>query len=67
MVESALVTALAEGEFTQILRHSAGAVSVRQVRTFGADSVLTTNRGVTVALSDGTEFQLTIVKSRGVE
>lgn len=37
---------------------------IQDVRSFADDQVLTSNKGVTVKLADGTEFQLTIVKSR---
>jgi hypothetical protein len=41
---------------------AAQSVSVLEVPTFGSDSVLTPERGVTVVLTDGSEFRLTIVK-----
>lgn len=37
---------------------------VQDVRSFADDQVLTNNKGLTVKLADGSEFQLTIVKSR---
>jgi len=37
---------------------------VQEVRSFADDGVLTNNKGLTVRLVDGTEYQLTIVKSR---
>ena len=37
---------------------------IQNVRSFADDQVLTSNKGVTVRLADGTEYQLTIVKSR---
>lgn len=37
---------------------------IQDVRSFADDQVLTSNKGVTVRLADGTEYQLTIVKSR---
>jgi hypothetical protein len=36
-----------------------------EVRCFAADGVLTNNAGFTVRLQDGSEFQVTVVKSRG--
>lgn len=37
---------------------------VVRVSTFEQDMVLTTNRGVVLALADGSEYQITIVASR---
>lgn len=37
---------------------------IQNVRSFADDQVLTSNKGLTVRLADGTEYQLTIVKSR---
>lgn len=37
---------------------------IQDVRSFADDQVLTNNKGVTVRLADGTEYQLTIVKSK---
>ena len=37
---------------------------VQDVRSFADDQVLTSNKGLTVKLADGTEYQLTIVKSK---
>lgn len=37
---------------------------IQDVRSFADDQVLTSNKGLTVRLADGTEYQLTIVKSR---
>jgi hypothetical protein len=63
MVESALVIAPAEGEFSCKLAHyAADAVRVLEVRTYGADSALATERGVTLMLSSGEEFRLTVAK-----
>ncbi len=39
-------------------------VNLRRVRTFDEDGVLTQNAGLTVTTADGSEFQLTIVRSR---
>ncbi|MDP9411164.1 MAG: hypothetical protein M3P70_11810 [Actinomycetota bacterium] len=39
-------------------------VAVERVVTFADDGVLTDNRGLVLRLSDGSEFQLTIVRSR---
>ena len=37
---------------------------VRDVRTFAEADILTTDKGLVVACEDGTEYQLTIVRSR---
>lgn len=37
---------------------------VRSVRTFEDDGVLTRDKGLVLTLKDGTEFQITIVRSR---
>ena len=39
-------------------------VNLRRVRTFDEDGVLTQNAGLTVMTADGSEFQVTIVRSR---
>jgi len=39
-------------------------VNLRRVRTFDEEGVLTQNAGLTVTAADGSEFQLTIVRSR---
>jgi hypothetical protein len=41
-----------------------GVMPVSEVRSFEEAGVLTYNRGVVVRLADGSEFQLTIVRSR---
>jgi len=37
---------------------------VHDVRTFAEADILTTDKGLVVACEDGTEYQLTIVRSR---
>lgn len=37
---------------------------IRRVETFGDAGILTMNKGLVVAMDDGTEFQLTVVLSR---
>lgn len=37
---------------------------VAAARSFAEDGVMTTNAGFTVTLNDGTEFQVTVVRSR---
>ena len=37
---------------------------IREVETFGDAGVLTMNAGLVVRMDDGTEFQVTIVRSR---
>lgn len=40
-----------------------GGIDLRRVDTFEIAGVLTTNNGLVVQLTDGSEFQVTIVKS----
>ena len=37
---------------------------IREVETFKDAEIMTTNAGLVVTMDDGTEFQLTIVRSR---
>lgn len=37
---------------------------VKRVRTFGEEGVMTNNAGLVVTTADGSQFQLTIVRSR---
>ena len=39
-------------------------VNLRRVRTYQEDGVLSQNAGLVVTTADGSEFQLTIVRSR---
>lgn len=39
---------------------------LQQVTTFDDEMMLTSNKGLVVRLDDGTEFQVTVVQSRGV-
>ena len=39
-------------------------VNLRRVRTYEEDGVLTQNAGLVVTTADGSEFELTIVRSR---
>ncbi len=49
-----------EGDVNEILDPD----GIREVVTFKDAGVLTRNEGLVVTLDDGTEFQLTIVRSR---
>ncbi len=40
-----------------------GGVRIEGVTTFGDGGILTNNKGLTVSLSNGSEFQITIVRS----
>jgi len=40
-------------------------IPVDEVETFKSAGVLTTDRGLVVSLEDGSEFQITIVQSKG--
>jgi hypothetical protein len=48
----------------EMLQDEDAAPEVKHVRTFEEDGVLTRNRGVVVRTTDGSEFQVAIVKSR---
>lgn len=37
---------------------------VKEVRSFADDDILMSNKGLTIRLVDGSEYQLTIVKSK---
>ena len=39
-------------------------VNLRRVRTYEEEGILTQNAGLTVTTADGSEFQITIVRSR---
>ena len=61
-----------EEEFEQLLAglleeasvEEDGSASDLRVQTFEENGVLTTNRGVVVRLTDGSEFQVTVLRSR---
>jgi len=66
-VEEALLNALVHREdFEELLAAIADddELHVDSGTTFERDGVLTNNRGVVLTLSDGSEFQITIVRSR---
>ena len=52
-----------EGLLAEVLSQP-GIEELETVRTFGEEGVLTNNRGLVLRLGDGTEWQLTIVRSR---
>ncbi len=68
-----------EGKFQDALRETlefqeigkpdedGNAVEIDQVRTFEDSGVLTDNKGLTISLTNGSEFQVTIVRSCGPE
>ena len=47
----------------ELLQDDEAAPEVRRVQTFEEAGLLTGNRGVVVRTTDGSEFQLTIVRS----
>lgn len=59
-----------EEEFVQLLREAVEAGSdelseaVSNAGTFEEDGLLTSNTGLVVRMEDGSEFQLTVVRSR---
>lgn len=44
-----------------------GAERVECIRTYDGVGMLTMNKGLVIGLSDGSEFQVTVVKSKGGE
>lgn len=60
---------MTEEEFADLLREAMEESDVvgdevRDVRTFGDSGLLTSNVGLVVKLDDGSEFQVTVVRSR---
>ncbi|WP_028188846.1 hypothetical protein [Salinispora pacifica] len=53
-----------EAALPVLMEHTGGPLYVREVVTYGDAGVMTLNRGVVIRLSDGSEFQLSIVTSR---
>jgi hypothetical protein len=46
------------------LEEALGDTAPRDIRSFGDAGVLTRNEGLVLRLSDGSEFQITVVQSR---
>jgi hypothetical protein len=55
----ALLDGFAEDEVAELVTDQ-----LRSVRSFAEDGVMTNNAGVVLTLTDGSEFQITIVRSR---
>jgi hypothetical protein len=53
-----------EGALVEVLQDDADRWGVLDLRTFADAGVLTQNAGLVVRLDDGSEFQVTVVKSR---
>lgn len=65
VLEAALADVLLLAEADQVLlEHSDDTISFDSVRSYEDAGVLTTDRGLVVRLSNGQEFQITIVRSR---
>jgi hypothetical protein len=73
-IEAALLAALnpetadlaqssADVGMTPLRDHNDAAVTVRATRSYRDAMVLTWNRGIELTLSDGSQFQITIVRS----
>lgn len=60
-IEAALLAAL--NPETADLAQSSADVTVRAARSYRDAMVLTGNRGIELTLSDGSQFQITIVRS----
>lgn len=63
-VESALLSALEESIYDEDGDGVTLDLSVARVDTFESVGLLTRDRGVVVALDDGSEYQITIKRSR---
>ena len=63
IMECVLLEVLAEAE-TDYLNEDGECIKIKDVRTFDIAGLMTKDRGLVVRLADGSEFQLTIVRSR---
>ena len=63
IMQDVLLEIISEGE-TDYLNRDGEQIEIKVVRTFENAGLLTRDKGVVVSLKDGSEFQITIVKSR---
>jgi hypothetical protein len=55
---------LPDGEAPDLLNSDDAPVAIRSMRTYREAGLLTSNKGLVVTLTDGSEFQLQIVRSK---
>lgn len=63
-LETTLLEQFENGEGFEFMNDDEVTVTVNDVQTFRQAGVLTNNKGLVLTMSDGTEFQLTLVQSR---
>jgi hypothetical protein len=63
IMQDVLLEIIGDGE-TDYLNEDGECIEIADVRTFEFAGLMTRDKGLVVKLKDGTEFQLTIVKSR---
>ena len=63
IMQDVLLEIISEGE-TDYLNRDDEVIKIKHVHTFELAQLLTKDKGLVVTLEDGSEFQLTIVKSR---
>jgi len=63
IMECVLLEIIGEAE-TDYLNEDGECIEIKEVQTFDFAGLLTKNKGLVVKLKDGSEFQLTIVKSK---
>ena len=63
IMEDVLLEIIGEGE-TDYLNENDEEIKIKNVCTFELAGLLTRDKGLVVKLEDGSEFQITIVKSR---
>ena len=63
IMEDVLLEIINDGE-TEYLNEDGEEIRIKSVCTFDTAGLLTRDRGVVVKLEDGSEFQVSIVKSR---
>ena len=62
--EKALMATISEAPVDYKSDEALDTEKVREVRTFEDAGILTRNRGLVVTMTDGIEFQITIVQSK---
>jgi hypothetical protein len=63
IMECVLLEILAEAE-TDYLNEDGECIEIKNVHTFDIAGIMTRDKGLVVKLNDGSEFQITIVRSK---
>jgi hypothetical protein len=63
IMQDVLLEIISEGE-TDYLNRDGEQIEIKGIHTFEFAGLMTRDRGLVVKLKDGSEFQITIVKSR---